>query len=280
MIITVVCCNPERIRQKLICKGGKTIKSIEIRVPEKPKPPPENPKEAEKPKPPPEKPKEAEKPKPPPEKPKEAEKPKPPPQKPKEAEKPKPPPEKPKEAEKPKPPPEKPKEGEKPKPADPPKADKPVEIIKPENPPKADEPVEILNLPPLAPAPAPALAPKPKPVEIINLPPPAPAPALAPAPAPVPVIAVNGYPQFFPVPVYCQPCYEVGYGGPCQHGYGTGIPYQPPSSYDGFVKLVPSYSETPAATTVGWPSSGCRCNRSNACRCEYFTEENPACTIM
>ena len=231
MIITVVCCSPERTRQKLIRKGGKTIKSIEIRVPEKPKPPPENPKEAEKPK-------------PPPEKPKEAEKPKPPPEKPKEAEKPQPPPEKPKEAEKPKPPPEKPKEAEKPKPADPPKADKPVEIIKP---------------PPPAPAPA---------------------PAQAPLPAPVPVMAVHGYPQFFPVPVYCKPCYEVGYGGPCQHGYGTGIPYQPPSSYDGYVKLVTSYSETPAATTVGWPSSGCRCNRSYACRCEYFTEENPACTIM
>ena len=244
MIITVVCCSPERIRQKLIRKGGKTIKSIEIRVPEKPKPPPEKPKEAEKPKPPPEKPKEAEKPKPLPEKPK------PPPEKPKEAEKPKPPPEKPKEAEKPKPPPEKPKEAEKPKPADPPKADKPVEIIKP---------------PPPAPAPAPA-------------------PSQAPLPAPVPVMAVHGYPQFFPVPMYCKPCYEVGYGGPCQHGYGTGIPYQPPSSYDGYVKLVTSYSETPAATTVGvgvgWPSSGCRCNRSYACRCEYFTEENPACTIM
>ncbi|KAG6387517.1 hypothetical protein SASPL_152709 [Salvia splendens] len=76
--ITVVCCSPERIRDKLCCKGGKSIKSIKI-IDLKPK---ETPKEPEKPK---EKPKEAEKPK---EKPKEAEKPK--------AEKPKGNPEKPK----------------------------------------------------------------------------------------------------------------------------------------------------------------------------------------
>ncbi|KAI8532373.1 hypothetical protein RHMOL_Rhmol11G0210000 [Rhododendron molle] len=54
--ITVVCCSPEKIRDKLCCKGGKTIKSIEIKPPPKkepvkssadPKPPPlptENPK--------------------------------------------------------------------------------------------------------------------------------------------------------------------------------------------------------------------------------------------
>ncbi|KAK1350611.1 protein PYRICULARIA ORYZAE RESISTANCE 21 [Heracleum sosnowskyi] len=111
--IKVLCCNPEKIRDKLCCKGGKVIKSIQI-VDDPPKPKaPEKPKEAEKPKVP-EKPKEAEKPKAP-EKPKEAEKPKAPekpkdaaakpkaPEKPKEAEKPKPP------AEKPKPPAEKPK---------------------------------------------------------------------------------------------------------------------------------------------------------------------------
>ncbi|XP_059624819.1 leucine-rich repeat extensin-like protein 3 [Cornus florida] len=97
--ITVVCCSPEKIRDKLCCKGGKAIKCIEIKKPEKPKPPPP----AEKPKPPPP----AEKPKPPPP----AEKPKPPPP----AEKPKPPPP----AEKPKPPPP----AEKPKP--PPPAEKP-----------------------------------------------------------------------------------------------------------------------------------------------------------
>ena len=32
--ITVVCCNPEKIRDKLCCKCGKTIKSIEI-IPQK-----------------------------------------------------------------------------------------------------------------------------------------------------------------------------------------------------------------------------------------------------
>lgn len=66
VIITVICCSPERVRQKLICRGGKTIKSIDIVVPPpKPKPPEEKPKPpAEKPKPP------EEKPKPPEEKPK------------------------------------------------------------------------------------------------------------------------------------------------------------------------------------------------------------------
>ncbi|XP_057512272.1 leucine-rich repeat extensin-like protein 3 isoform X2 [Actinidia eriantha] len=43
--ITVVCCNPEKIREKLYCKGGKTITSIEINPPtpsstSKPPPPP------------------------------------------------------------------------------------------------------------------------------------------------------------------------------------------------------------------------------------------------
>jgi len=39
--ITVVCCSPEKIKEKIICKGGETVKSIEIKVPEKPKPKPE-----------------------------------------------------------------------------------------------------------------------------------------------------------------------------------------------------------------------------------------------
>ncbi|GAB4839241.1 hypothetical protein Ancab_028769, partial [Ancistrocladus abbreviatus] len=46
--IKVVCCNPEKIRDKLCCKGGGSIKSIEIKEPEKKKP------EAEKAKPKPE----------------------------------------------------------------------------------------------------------------------------------------------------------------------------------------------------------------------------------
>ncbi|XP_003635040.1 protein PYRICULARIA ORYZAE RESISTANCE 21 isoform X1 [Vitis vinifera] len=172
VMIKVVCCCPEKIKTKLICKGGKIIHSIEVRAPEKPKPP------AEKPKPP------ADKPKPP------ADKPKPP------ADKPEPP------ADKPKPP-----------------ADKPN--------PQADKPK---------------------------------------VPVPTPV---TGYPPFiYPPGVCCKSCYEGRGGGPCHHGYG--IPRQPPS-YDGYMRLVPSYD--------GWPS-GCRCNRSYGCRCEFFTEENPACTIM
>ncbi|XP_059664698.1 protein PYRICULARIA ORYZAE RESISTANCE 21-like [Cornus florida] len=35
--ITVICCSPEKIRDKLCCKGGKSIKSIEIEEPEKKK---------------------------------------------------------------------------------------------------------------------------------------------------------------------------------------------------------------------------------------------------
>ncbi|XP_059663513.1 protein PYRICULARIA ORYZAE RESISTANCE 21-like isoform X2 [Cornus florida] len=35
--ITVICCSPEKIRDKLCCKGGKSIKSIEIKEPEKKK---------------------------------------------------------------------------------------------------------------------------------------------------------------------------------------------------------------------------------------------------
>ncbi|XP_028801977.1 leucine-rich repeat extensin-like protein 3 isoform X3 [Neltuma alba] len=91
--IKVVCCSPEKIRDKLCCKACGAIKSIEIVEPPKPKPP-----EPPKPKPPP-KPDEPEKPKPPPPKPAEPEKPKPPP-----------PPPKPDEPEKPKPPPPKPQE--------------------------------------------------------------------------------------------------------------------------------------------------------------------------
>ncbi|KAG8647527.1 protein PYRICULARIA ORYZAE RESISTANCE 21 [Manihot esculenta] len=63
--ITVVCCSPEKIKKKICCKGGDSVKGIEIKVPEKVKPQ-EKPKEPEKPKP-----KEPEKPK---EKPKEPEK--------------------------------------------------------------------------------------------------------------------------------------------------------------------------------------------------------------
>lgn len=59
--VTVVCCSPEKCRDKLCSKGGKVIKSIEIKDPEKPKEP-EKKKEVEKKKEA-EKPKESEKPK-------------------------------------------------------------------------------------------------------------------------------------------------------------------------------------------------------------------------
>jgi hypothetical protein len=36
VIITVVCCCPEKLKQKIICKGGGTITCIEIKEPEKP----------------------------------------------------------------------------------------------------------------------------------------------------------------------------------------------------------------------------------------------------
>ena len=47
VIITVVCCSPEKIKEKIIYMGGEAVKSIEIKVPEKPKPP--EPKPAPKP---------------------------------------------------------------------------------------------------------------------------------------------------------------------------------------------------------------------------------------
>ncbi|GMI77539.1 hypothetical protein HRI_001423200 [Hibiscus trionum] len=47
--ITVICCNPEKIRDKLCSKGGGFIKSIQIKPAAEPKEP-EKPKEAEKPK--------------------------------------------------------------------------------------------------------------------------------------------------------------------------------------------------------------------------------------
>ncbi|KAH9625253.1 hypothetical protein KSS87_022163 [Heliosperma pusillum] len=42
--ITVLCCSPERIRDKLCSQGRKTIKSIEIKYPAPNKPPPDDPK--------------------------------------------------------------------------------------------------------------------------------------------------------------------------------------------------------------------------------------------
>ncbi|KAL4628105.1 hypothetical protein ACB092_05G212600 [Castanea dentata] len=112
VIIKVVCCSPEKIKQKIIREGGCAVKSIEIKEVEKPKEPE---KQKEKPK----EPKEPEKQK---EKPKEPEKQEPEKQK-----------EKPKEPEKQNP--EKPKEAEKQKEAEKPKNPKEPEKLKnPENP--------------------------------------------------------------------------------------------------------------------------------------------------
>ncbi|XP_073312907.1 uncharacterized protein [Primulina huaijiensis] len=144
--ITVVCCDPEKIRDKLCCKGAKVIKSIAIKEPPKTTEP-EKPKVLV-----PEKPKE-------PVKPKEPEKPIVVVEKPKEPEKPKVVVvEKPKEPEKPQvevavekpipsvpPPVEKPKEAPKP---DPPKIPQPVP-----NPPMEPEPVMFQGMPPLYPVP-------------------------------------------------------------------------------------------------------------------------------
>ncbi|KAG7959596.1 hypothetical protein I3843_10G077900 [Carya illinoinensis] len=55
VLIKVVCCSPEKVKQKIIYKGGNSIQSIEIKPPPKPKteeakPKPQDPKPAEKPK--------------------------------------------------------------------------------------------------------------------------------------------------------------------------------------------------------------------------------------
>ncbi|XP_048132287.1 protein PYRICULARIA ORYZAE RESISTANCE 21-like [Rhodamnia argentea] len=74
VLIVVVCCSPEKIRQKIICKGGETVQGVEILLdkPKEPEKKPEKPKEPEKK---PEKPKDPEKePEKKPEKPKEPEK--------------------------------------------------------------------------------------------------------------------------------------------------------------------------------------------------------------
>lgn len=198
--IKVVCCSPEKIRDKLCYKGGGVIKSIEILKP------PEPPKPAEKPK---EKPAD-------PSKPKETPKPDPPKPVDKTKEKPADPPkpvEKPKEkpVEKPKPAADKPKEA--PKPPDQPKpaADKPKETPKPSDPPKpaAEKPKE---------------APKPEKQVTFDLPPPAnPAPGVPPGMAPVPV--GYSYPD----------CNYQGWGNPCYDPcYGYGQPVVPVRYYDGY----------------------------------------------
>ncbi|XP_076898341.1 uncharacterized protein LOC143551882 [Bidens hawaiensis] len=200
--IKVVCCSPEKIRDKLCYKGGGAIQSIEII--EKPKPAGDKLKEGDKPKPAGDKPKEADKPKPAADKPKDAGKPKEP-EKPKAADKPK-------EPQKPKPA-DKPKETEKPKPAEKPKdSGKPPEPDK-AKPKDAEKPKEAPKKPDAGPSPDVA--------KMVYEP-------------------VHGYPQMYPPSGYPMvgygQYYDHGCGGaPFQHGYGMPIaPPPPPPSYGGF----------------------------------------------
>ncbi|KAI3795684.1 hypothetical protein L1987_38341 [Smallanthus sonchifolius] len=203
--IMVVCCSPEKIRDKLCYKGGGAIQSIEIvEKPEKPKPAGDKPKEAEKPKPGGDKPKEPEKPKPAGDKSKDSGKPKEP--------------EKPKPNDKPKPA-DKPKEPEKPKPADKPKGPgKPAEPQK-AKPKDGDKPGSPKEAPKKADA-----GPNPDVAKMVYEP-------------------VHGYPQMYPPSGYPMVGYgqyhDHGYGGgyggaPFQHGYGMPIAPPPPPSYGGF----------------------------------------------
>ncbi|VFQ84821.1 unnamed protein product [Cuscuta campestris] len=246
--ITVVCCSPEKIRDKLCYKGGGVIKTIEILDPPKPKSaekPKDAPKPAEKPK---DAPKPAEKPKDS-EKPKEADKPK---EKPKEQEKPK---EKPKDQEKPK---EKPKDQEKPK-------EKPKDQEKPKEKPKGPEKPKDMPEMPKQGVPLPGSFPIPMkhPEPMMNMPGPGQVPVMnMPPPGQVSVMPFShGYPPS----MYCfEPGYEW-YGGPQMAPLVP--PPLPQPCYD-------NYS--------GW----CRCGQPsgyNGCRCDhtYFSEENTnGCTIM
>ncbi|KVG33796.1 hypothetical protein Ccrd_026488 [Cynara cardunculus var. scolymus] len=198
--ITVVCCNPDKLRDTLCCKGGKAIQSIEI-VEDKPNP-----------------------------KPKPQDKPKPDPnpspvQKPKPADPPPPPPkvDPPKPAD---PAPPAPPKVDPPKPADPPppppkpKVDPPKPADPPPPPPKVDPPPPKVDPPKPADPPPPPKVDPPKPVPI-----PDPMPGFCPPVYPVPIQAC------------CQECYQGRSGGPCyDFGYNYGRPVPPPPGpcYDGY----------------------------------------------
>ncbi|XP_055811261.1 pollen-specific leucine-rich repeat extensin-like protein 1 [Solanum dulcamara] len=241
--ISVFCCNPEKIRDKLCCKGGGVIKSIEIKEPPKPKVA--------------EKPKEPEKPKVVVEKPKEPEKPKVVVvQMPKE-------PEKPKVVEKPKEP-EKPKQPAKPK-----EPEKPKEVQKPKEPEKPKQPEK------------PKEAPKPTPVAPPRQP--QPQPQFPPAPEPVIVMPIQGYPHQPPPGTHCcGQCYEGYTGGPCYDDW-YGRREQPPPPPPGPCYDTHSYGYAPGPeigpgpgpATYGLPK-GCYVNK-----CDYFSEDNASgCSIM
>lgn len=244
--IMVVCCSPEKIREKLCYKGNGAIQSIEIiekKEPEKPKPAADKPKEPEK-----AKPASADKPKEPVKaKPAAAEKPK-------EPEKAKPAADKPKEAAKPKEP-EKPKANDKPKEPEKPKAaDKPKDAGKPPEKPKdAEKPKEGDKPAAAAPAKKPDAGPNPDVAKMVYEP-------------------VHGYSQMYPSSGYPMigygQYYDQGYGGPqYQHGYGMPL-LTPPPSYGGFGAYEQGYN-------------GYNDNRSHHSSNHYGGEEDgEGCSIM
>ncbi|KAL6332701.1 hypothetical protein AAG906_010041 [Vitis piasezkii] len=93
-------------------------------------------------------------------------------------------------------------------------------------------------------------------IEVIPPPPPPPPPPVTPPPPP----PVTPPP---PPPVTPQP--------PPPRPPPTPPPPTPPPTVPGIPHQPPSYDD--------WVS-GCRCDRSYGCRCEFLIEENPTCTIM
>lgn len=250
VMIKVICCSPEKIRDKLCCKGGKSIKSIEILQPKKP-PPPEKPAN----KPPPD-------PAPAP----------PPPADPK----PSPPADEPKKDDPPPPPPPDP--APEPAPAPPPTDPKPPEKLKKNGSkngskkngsPKPDPPHE--EAPPdkskdIEPAPEPAKPDPPpqKPTE------------------PVPVHQVN------PANMCCSECYEGRSTGPCYqgygYGYGYGVPPPPPPPAGGWVYYSDCCPPPPPPPCGYGDYYNYNKYKPGYCvtRCgDYISDENPtACVIM
>ncbi|KAL8160823.1 hypothetical protein V2J09_012312 [Rumex salicifolius] len=241
VMIKVVCCSPEKIRDRLCCKGGKSIKSIEILQPKKPPPPLPPPAE-----------------KPPPEKPDEPAPPQPPPP-----------------VEKPPPPPPPPAESTPPPPADP--NPNPPEKLKKNGskngsrkngPPQPEKPPEEVPPPP------PTKPNNPEPTPEPNPDPPPQKPA-EPDPTPVqwnPVYQVN----VNPVNMCCPECYAGHTTGPCYHGYGYGsygygVPPPPPPA-GGWGYYGGGYSGYNNNYKPGYCVSRCG---------DCISDENPtACVIM
>ncbi|XP_047338299.1 skin secretory protein xP2-like [Impatiens glandulifera] len=246
--ITVVCCNPERLRDKLCCKGRKVIKSIEIIDPPKLKPAPA-PAPAPTPTPVP------------------VSVPKPTPV----------PTPVPVSVPKPAPVPV-PVPVSKPAPTPAPVV-VPVPVPKP-TPTPAPIPVSV---PKPTPAPVPVTVPKPAPAPV-----PVPKPVPVPAPVPVVPAPKPQVPEPIPNPIQgpfgypcCLDCYEGRPGGPCYQGYGrrtccdecyggnSGGP-----CYEG-----DNYSWRPVSTCDNYGYYGRR--NYQVSPCNYFNEENTeGCAIM